>query len=124
MSITLEYNAWNGETESIPEIELGGLTTAPSPRKPFDLRVARDIIFRSGHTGYKGDSEYQETTDMVLEGLWSALAWFRRHDVSALELERMVKNYPAKPRTYHQTVLDAVRSQMSPEVYSDPLSLG
>jgi len=124
VSINLEYEDWDGTAESIPEIELDGLTTGPAPQYPFDLRMARDIIFRSGHTGYKGDSEYQETANIVLEGLWCALAWFRRMGVSATELERMVKNYPNKNRTYRQTVLDTVRSQISPEVYSDPLSLG
>jgi len=122
MSITFDYDTWDGETESIPELEQPGTTGRVPENKPFP-EYTLGILLSVGNFGYApGSSEFEKAAGVAVEAIWIALAWFRRQGISATDLERRMREYPTKTRTYDQTVKDSVRAAMSSEVYSDPLS--
>jgi len=123
MAITFDYNTWDSDGETVPQKELSlGNSTTPVDT-PFDDFLS-DILVQNTVFGYApGNNEFDEALDKVVAGIWISLAWCRRNNVTATKLERLVKNYTNKPRSPHQTKIDAVKAQTNVEEYANAYGL-
>jgi len=119
MSITFDYDAVDGTTELVPDIELLGTPATPEMEMPFDLKRMRTLLIQSRIYGYK-NNEYTEAANLLSGVLWMILMWFRREGTSATELKRLVDTYPDRYVSPNQDILNAVKAQINPDEYSNP----
>ena len=126
-TVNLEYNTLDETVELVPEYYPAGLTSG-ARRDPFDLQEVTGLMFGGRRfEAAAGFTDYRHGVDSMVGVLYMTLAWFRRLEISADELQRRVKDYPDRfrhgPRHAVLSNPDVLQSMDVDTAASDPQNI-